>query len=58
LAYAGGESSKEAMSRIVSVVEEASACNNKHIIIVTHGNIMSLLLHYYDKRFGFAEWKA
>lgn len=56
LAYPGGESSKEAMKRIIRAVEDAAA-GFENTLIVTHGNIMSLLLHYYDKRFGFAEWK-
>src|SRR5690625_5829084 len=46
--YEGGESSNEAMSRIVNVVEDISASHIKNTIIVTHGNLMSLLLNYYD----------
>jgi 2,3-bisphosphoglycerate-dependent phosphoglycerate mutase len=57
LTYEGGESSKEAMNRILKVVEEAAAGDAENIIIVTHGNIMSLLLHNYDKDFGFDQWK-
>lgn len=54
----GGESSKEAMNRIVKVVDDIIASGLKNTIIVTHGNIMSLLLNNYDKNFGFEEWKS
>lgn len=57
LKYEGGESSREAMDRIVSVVEEAFKSDAENIIVVTHGNIMSLLLRNYQESFGFEEWK-
>ncbi len=55
--FEGGESSKEAMARIVEVVKEVLSSDIKNTIIVTHGNIMSLLLHYFDHHFGFEAWK-
>ncbi len=58
LKYEGGESSREAMDRIVSVVEEALESDAENIIIVTHGNIMSLLLKNYQESFGFEDWKS
>ncbi|WP_339148888.1 MULTISPECIES: histidine phosphatase family protein [unclassified Sutcliffiella] len=57
LKYKGGESSREAMDRIVSMVEEAFERDAENIIIVTHGNIMSLLLKNYKNSFGFEDWK-
>lgn len=57
LKFEGGESSKEAMDRIVTVVEEALESDAENIIIVTHGNIMSLLLKNYKNSFGFEDWK-
>lgn len=56
LSYEGGESSHCALKRIVDVVEEHR--DFKNILLVTHGNIMSLLLHYYDSTYGFNEWKS
>lgn len=56
LKFEGGESSQEAMNRIVEVIEGALKENIENTIIVTHGNIMSLLLNHYDKEFGFDEW--
>lgn len=57
LKYSGGESSKEAMDRIVNVVIDSLESGHESTVIVTHGNIMSLLLHHFDKNFGFEQWK-
>lgn len=57
LRYEGGESSKEAMDRIVQVVNEMIGSQAQSSVIVTHGNIMSLLLNFYNKSFGFDEWQ-
>nr|WP_040203630.1 histidine phosphatase family protein [Neobacillus jeddahensis] len=57
LKFEGGESSKEAMERIVEVVEEVFSSNNKNTIIVTHGNLLSLLLKHFNKDFGFTDWR-
>jgi 2,3-bisphosphoglycerate-dependent phosphoglycerate mutase len=57
LKFEGGESSLDAMKRIVEVVENVLNSNNKNTIIVTHGNLMSLLLKHLNKDFGFDDWK-
>jgi len=57
LKFQGGESSKEAMNRIVRVVDEVFKSESKNTIIVTHGNLMSLLLLNYDNSFDFDCWK-
>lgn len=57
LKFEGGESSKEAMQRISEVVEEIFNSKLKNTIIVTHGNLMALLLKYYIRDFGFEEWQ-
>lgn len=57
LKFEGGESSKEATCRIVSVIHEVLNSENKNTIIVTHGNLMSLLLNYINQEFGFEQWK-
>lgn len=57
LKFEGGESSQEAMKRIVDVVEEVFNSESENTIIVTHGNLLSLLLKYYNKDFGFEEWR-
>ena len=54
LKYEGGESSQEAMNRIVKVADEIE---DEHTLIVTHGNIMSLLLKNFQSEFGFEGWE-
>jgi 2,3-bisphosphoglycerate-dependent phosphoglycerate mutase len=58
LAYNGGETSEQAMGRVIHVVNEALAGNHCDVVIVTHGNLMTLLLRHFDERFGFEEWAA
>ncbi|WHY99296.1 histidine phosphatase family protein [Peribacillus simplex] len=57
LKFEGGESSQEAMNRIVSVVDEVFKSETENTIIVTHGNLMSLLLKNYNNNFDFECWK-
>jgi broad specificity phosphatase PhoE len=57
LKFEGGESSYEAVDRIVSVVEEVLNSEEKNTIIVTHGNLLSLLLNHYNNEFGFDDWQ-
>ena len=54
LKLTGGESSREATARAIEVVNEAP--NNS--VLVTHGNLISLILKYYDDTFGFHQWKS
>lgn len=57
LKFEGGESSQEAMNRIAAVVEEVLKYGEEHIVMVTHGNLMSLLLKNFHGEFGFEDWK-
>lgn len=57
-AYDGGETSQSAMNRAVQVVQEILAGNHDRVAIVTHGNLMTLLLKHFDERFGFLEWST
>ncbi|MFF2092387.1 histidine phosphatase family protein [Paenibacillus sp. NPDC058174] len=58
LCYEGGESSSMAMSRASSVVSEALNSPSENIVLVSHGNLISLLLKYYDVRVGYKEWES
>ncbi|MEX6013252.1 histidine phosphatase family protein, partial [Mammaliicoccus sciuri] len=49
----GGESSKEALLRILNVVNQLDETKNH--IIVSHGNLLCLLINYYDSSFGFGD---
>lgn len=56
LKYEGGESSHEAMERVYKVVDELP--DRSKTVLVTHGNLMTLLLRCFDERVGFQEWQA
>lgn len=54
----GGESSKEATERGVSVIIDSLQGAHSNIVLVTHGNLMALILKHYEDTFGFEEWKS
>ena len=58
LSFDGGESSRAAMRRAVAVVEDIQRHPAQRTLLVTHGNLMTLLLKYFDGSVGFAEWRA
>ena len=58
LKYAGGESSEEAMSRGIEVIEALVKRPETNSIVVTHGALLSLLIKRYNPAFGFKEWKT
>jgi len=53
----GGESSQMAMDRAFSVVKGVLKEEVNTTIIVTHGNLMALLIKYFDQEFGFEGWR-
>jgi 2,3-bisphosphoglycerate-dependent phosphoglycerate mutase len=55
---AGGESSRAATARAVAVMEAARQRPARATVIVTHGNLLALLLRHCDGRAGFAAWGA
>lgn len=58
LKLTGGESSREAASRVVELVEQLLQENEHTIALITHGNLMTLLLkHFSPTEFGFEQWK-
>jgi len=57
LRFPGGESSREVMERMTSVLKEASLHPAHHTVLVTHGNAMALLLHTIDSTFGYEDWQ-
>lgn len=56
LRFPGGESNREAMTRGVAAVDDALRRDVATIVIVTHGNLLTLLLRHFDPRFGFDQW--
>ena len=58
LTFSGGESSNDALMRIHKALDKIF--ENKqmhHVAIATHGNILSVLINYYDPAFGFVQWQ-
>ncbi|MGF1933457.1 MAG: histidine phosphatase family protein [Nostoc sp. ChiQUE02] len=53
----GGESSRIAMARGIAVIDEILPQETSTIAIVTHGNLMALILKHFDDRIGYAEWE-
>ena len=54
LKFEGGESAQEAAERGAAVLAEAP----DNAVLVTHGNMMGLLLKKFEEAYGFEEWKA
>jgi 2,3-bisphosphoglycerate-dependent phosphoglycerate mutase len=56
--FKGGESNKAAQGRgvkaLIHLLEEQQS---KNIVVGTHGNIMVLMMNYFDKTYGLEFWK-
>jgi 2,3-bisphosphoglycerate-dependent phosphoglycerate mutase len=55
---AGGESSRTAMARGVEAIREIIDFPVDTTVVVSHGNLIALMLKHFDDRTGFAEWQA
>lgn len=55
--FEGGESSREALARIDGVIQDVLK-ENKTVLLVSHGNLISLFLQSLDNQFGFHEWQT
>ncbi|RNA69295.1 histidine phosphatase family protein [Alteribacter keqinensis] len=58
LTFDGGESSRTAQQRGLEAIKSIVNGNGDRFAVVTHGNLLSLILHYYDRKIGFEDWKA
>ena len=54
----GGESSREAASRGVAVIQDVLYYAKEFALVMTHGNMLTLLLNYFDSSYGFHTWKS
>lgn len=52
----GGESSQEATDRAVSLIKEEMQTEG-HVIMVSHGNLISLILKYFGEAVDIHSWK-
>jgi len=54
-----GETTRQAQERAIPVIKRLlSEYRGKKIVIGTHGNIMTIILHYFDRTFGFEFWTS
>jgi 2,3-bisphosphoglycerate-dependent phosphoglycerate mutase len=58
LCVEGGESSRTAMMRGVAVVNQLMHKTTGPGVVVTHGNLMTLMLKHFNEQIGFAEWAS
>lgn len=59
LALEGGESNIEAQQRVIPFIQELIRKHeNENIVIGTHGNILTLLLNYFDPKYGLEFWNS
>lgn len=56
LCLPGGESGRTATARAVAVVGDVRRPAGT-TVLVTHGNLLTLLLRHFDPRFGFEAWR-
>lgn len=56
--WEGGESNFVAQQRGMNAIHRIlDKYNNKQIVIGTHGNIMTLIMNYYNQTYDFTFWK-
>jgi len=57
--FPGGESSNEAQERAITVFHKIiQEYKGKRIVIGTHGDIMTLMMNYFDQRYDFEFWRS
>lgn len=54
----GGESTKQATERAISLIQDVLKLNRTTTLLVTHGNLLTLILKHFDHTIGFNEWRA
>ena len=57
LKFEGGESSREATVRAIKAIEELLNREDENIGVVTHGELFSLIIKYFDDSFGYGGWQ-
>ncbi len=54
----GGESANDVLQRAWACLDDALGCGHRMPALVTHGNLLSLVLHSVDATFGFDGWRS
>lgn len=56
-ALAGGETTRQAQARAIPIVQSLlEQYDGRNIAIGTHGNIMTIIMNYFDREYGFEFW--
>ncbi|GAB6434335.1 histidine phosphatase family protein [Bacillus luti] len=58
IAFSGGESTKQATDRAISLIQDVLKLDHTTTLLVTHGNLLTLILRHFDHSIGFHEWKT
>lgn len=58
IAFSGGESTKQAMDRAISLIQDILKLNHTTTLLVTHGNLLTLILRHFDHTISFNEWRT
>ncbi|WP_283152998.1 histidine phosphatase family protein [Guptibacillus hwajinpoensis] len=53
----GGESSQQAISRSIAVLNDALLYTKEYCLVMTHGNLLTLILHHFNTDYQFNTWK-
>ena len=54
----GGESAREVLVRAWAAMDDVIDAGHALPLVVTHGNLMALVLHSLDPAFGYGEWES
>ena len=54
----GGESANDVLQRAWPAVDDLLSRSAAMPVVVTHGNLLALVLHSIDPAFGYAEWEG
>ena len=54
----GGETTNEVLRRAWDALNELNGAGHSLPLVVTHGNLMALVLHSLESTFGFQGWKS
>lgn len=58
-AFPGGESNHQAQSRAIHWMQELMKREKlRHVLVATHGNLLALILNYFDPSLDYLFWKA
>lgn len=55
----GGETTKQAQERAIPIVKQLlKEYKGGNIVVGTHGNIMTIIMNYFDEQYGYKFWKS